>query len=172
MTENFTTSPEPFRVRRFETQDREAVLAMLPADMMHSQSCSETIDVLCNAVEGGNGAKHDVWIAEAFGRIIGSATVVRNDASLAHLQCLSVAPDVAERKEVARGLAEMAIRDAWDHGYLKLVVHTDLPPDRFTAFLHDLGFEFSRERAIDGDHVLEFYINLYARPRPAVSQDG
>jgi hypothetical protein len=66
----------------------------------------------------------------------------------------------------------MAIADAYKRGYLKLVVHTNLPPCRLTVALHDLGFEFSRERSTGGEHVLEFYQNLYERPRPSSSQEG
>jgi hypothetical protein len=119
MNENFTTSTEPFSVRRFEARDHEAVLALWPAAVMHLQPGSDTIDVLINSVEG-----------------------------------------------------EMAIRDAWERGYLKLVVHTNLPPCRLTAALHELGFEYSQERSMGGEHVLEFYQNLYEQPRLSLSEEG
>jgi N-acetylglutamate synthase-like GNAT family acetyltransferase len=172
MHKNFTTSSEPFSVRRFEARDREAVLTLWPADLMNSLSGSEIIDVLIDSVEGAIAGTHHVWVAEAFGRVIGSAAVIRDNASLAHLRCLSVAPDFTDRHVVARALAEMAIRDAWERGYLKLVVHTNAAPSRLTAALHDLGFEFSREHSMGGEHVLEFYQNLYERPRSSLSQDG
>lgn len=165
MHENFTTSSEPFSVRRFEARDREAVLALWPEDVMHSESGSQTIDVLVNSVEDAIAGKHHVWVAEALGRIIGSAAVIPSDLSLAHLRYLYVVPEFAERQVVARGLAEMAIRDAYERGYLKLLVHSNLPPNRLAAALHELGFEFSRERETDGEHVLEFYQNLYERPQ-------
>ncbi|MDB5358553.1 MAG: hypothetical protein JWN24_5006 [Phycisphaerales bacterium] len=172
MNENFTTSTEPFSVRRFETRDHEAVLALWPAAIMHLQPDSDTIDVLINSVEGAVAGKDHMWVAEASGRIVGSAAVIRVNASLAHLRCLCVAPDFAERHVVARGLAEMAIRDAWERGYLKLVVHTNLPPCRLTAALHELGFEYSQERSMGGEHVLEFYQNLYEQPRLSLSEEG
>src|SRR6266481_3323264 len=103
--ENFTTSSEPFSVRRFEARDREAVLALWPADVMHSPPSSETVDVFINCIEGAVAGKHHVWVAEAFGRIIGSAAVIHNDASLAHLRYLCVAPVFAERQVIARDLA-------------------------------------------------------------------
>jgi N-acetylglutamate synthase-like GNAT family acetyltransferase len=134
---------------------------------MHSEPASQTIDVLINSVDGAIDGKHQVWVAEAFARIIGSAAVISDSASLAHLRYLCVAPDVTERDVVARTLAETAIRDAWERGYLKLLVHTSSPPDRPAAFLHQLGFEFSREHSSGGERVLEFYLNLYERPRPA-----
>jgi|SRR5271156_4990973 len=172
MNENFTTSSEPFSVRRFEAQDREAVLALWPVAVKYSQAGSETIDGLINSVEGATAGKHHMWVAEAFGRIVGSVAVICNDASLAHLRYLCITPDFVEPRVVARGLAEIAIKDAWERGYLKLVVHTDSPPSQPTAFLHDLGFEFSRERWMGREHVLEFYQNLYERPRPSLSQEG
>jgi N-acetylglutamate synthase-like GNAT family acetyltransferase len=172
MNENFTASTEAFLVRRFESRDREAVLALWPAAVMQLQPRSDTLDVLIHSVEGAIAGKDQVWVAEASGRIIGSAAVICTNASLAHLRCLCVAPDVAERHVVARGLAELAIRDAYKRGYLKLVVHTEFPPNRLTAALHDLGFEFSRERSTSEEHVLEFYQNLYEQPRPSVSERG
>ena len=35
---------------------------------------------------------------------------------------------------------------------------------RVAAYCHQLGFELSRTRELDGVHVLEFYLNLYERP--------
>jgi hypothetical protein len=67
---------------------------------------------------------------------------------------------------------EMAIRDVWECGCVKLVLHTDLPPNRLTTTFHDLGVEFSRQRALGTEHVLEFYQNLYERPRRLQSRDG
>jgi N-acetylglutamate synthase-like GNAT family acetyltransferase len=172
MNETFTTSSEPFSVRRFELRDHDGVLALWPAAVMHFQSDADTFDVLIDSVEGAAAGKDHVWVAEAYGRIIGSAAVIPVNVSQAHLRCLCVAPNVAERDVVARGLAEMAIRDAYKRGYLKLVVHTNLPPCRLTVALHDLGFEFSRERSTGGEHVLEFYQNLYEWPRRSLSQEG
>jgi N-acetylglutamate synthase-like GNAT family acetyltransferase len=128
--------------------------------------------VFINCIAGAIAGKHHLWVAEAFGRIIGSAAVLHNDDSLAHLRYLCVAPDLAERPVIAMGLAERAIRDAYERGYLKLVVHSNLPPNRLATVLHDLGFEFSRERETGGEHMLEFYQNLYEQPQSSLSQEG
>ena len=67
----------------------------------------------------------------------------------------------------------MAIRDTWQRGYLKLVIHTHTPPSWLTAaFLHDLRFAFSQERWMGPEHVLEFYLNLYEQPGPPLSHWG
>ena len=161
---------ESFLVRRFERRDHEAVLGLWPAGVMHLQPGADAFDVLMHAVEGAIAGKDHLWVAEASGQIIGTAAVISVNDSLAHLRCLCVAADVADRHFVARSLAELAIQDAYKRGYLKLVVHTDLPPCRLTAALHDLGFEFSRERSMHGEHVLEFYQNLYEPPRGAIAK--
>jgi hypothetical protein len=124
MHENFITSSDPFSVRRFEANNRDAVLALWPADVIDWPPGPENIDVLISSVGGAIAGKHHVWVAEAYGRITGSAAVIHNGASLAHLQFLCVASDFTDGHVIARGLAETAIRD-----------------------------------------VLEFYQNLYERPR-------
>jgi N-acetylglutamate synthase-like GNAT family acetyltransferase len=174
MNENFTTSSEPFSVRRFEMRDREAVLALWPATVVtQAQPDLQTIQLMIDSVEGAIAGKDHLWVAEARGRIIGSVAVIRDTASLAHLRCLCVASDIVDRHAVARGLARTAITDAWDRGYLKLVVHTDFPSSRLTTvILHNLGFEFSRESSLGGEHVLEFYQNFYELPRQSLTQDG
>jgi hypothetical protein len=123
--------------------------------------------------EGGELAgNHLIWVAEAFGRTVGSATVTHNDPSVAHLRSLCVAPDFASPPAVAKALAETAIREVYERGYLKLVVHTDLLSGRLTPALHNLGFEFSREHLIDGERVVEFYRNLYERPQLSLAFAG
>jgi hypothetical protein len=169
MDENFVSPSHLFSVRPFEARDREAVFGLWPAEVMHLPPGSQTVDVLNNSVEGAIAGKHHVWVAESSARIIGSAAVISDDPVLAHLRYLCVAPDVTARDVVVRTLAETAIRDAWERGYLKLLVHTNSPPGQPAAFLHELGFEFSRERSRGGEHVLEFYLNLYELPRPSSS---
>lgn len=171
MSENFTTPCDPFAVRRFEHRDRQAVLALWPAAVMHLQPGLEPLSVLTHAIAGTLTGKHHLWVAEAAGRIIGATAVIRIDATQAHLNCLCVIPDWAQRQAVANHLADTAIRDAWERGYLKLVVHTPASPGQLAAILHELGFEFSRERAMGTEHVLEFYRNLYERPRYLQARD-
>jgi L-amino acid N-acyltransferase YncA len=139
---------------------------------MHAQPDVETLDVLINSVEGAIAGIHHVWVAEAGGRIIGATVVIPSNASLAHLRFIFVTPDFTDRFAVTMDLVQTAIRDARERGYLKLVVHTDSPPSRLAIRLHDLGFEFSRERSVSGEHVLEFYQNLYERSRPLLPQEG
>jgi hypothetical protein len=41
-----------------------------------------------------------------------------------------------------------------------------LDDKRAMTLLHRLGFEFSRSRDLSGRHLLEFYADLYATPKP------
>jgi hypothetical protein len=172
MNQNFNASSEPFSVRRFEAKDHPAVLALWRTAEMRLRPVSDASDVLIEPSEGDLPANHLIWVAEASGRTVGSATVIHNNPSVAYLRSLCVAPDLASPPAVARALAETAIREVYERGYLKLVVHADLRSGRLTPVLHDLGFEFSREHLFDGEHVIEFYRNLYERPQLSLVHDG
>jgi len=167
MNEDFLASSELVSVRLFEPRDREAVIALLAAGVMHSHSAKPEVDLnlIIRGMATASCGKHRLWVSESFGRITGSTLVVSDDSLLAHLKCICVAREIAEPLAVARALAGRAIRDAWECGYIKLVVHTDLALDRLAAMFRELGFEFIRERAAGTDRVLEFYQNLYERPR-------
>ena len=170
MFQNVITSFENFSVKPFEARHREAVLALWPESEMLSQPGSDTVETLIDSVDRAIAGKLHMWVAKACRRVIGWVAVIPDNDWLAHLRHLCVVPDLAERIVVARGLAETAIRQARERGYLKLVVHTDLPPGRLATKLHELGFEFSREHSKGGEHVLEFYQNLYELPELSLSQ--
>jgi hypothetical protein len=172
MNQNFNASIEPFAVRRFEAKDHPEVLALWRTAQMRLQPVSDTIDVLIKPGEGDVAGNHFIWVAESSGRTVGSATVIHDNPSVANLRFVYVAPDFASPPAVAKALAETAIREVYDRGFLKLVVHTNSPSSRLNPALHDLGFEFSRERLIDGERVIEFYRNLYERPYLPPAHEG
>ena len=165
MSQDFNASIEPFAVRRFEAKDHSAIMALWRTAQTRLQPVSDRMEVLITPGEGEVPGNYFIWVAEASGRTVGSATVIQNNPSVANLRFLYVAPDVASPPAVARALAETAIREVYERGFLKLVVHTDLPSGKLNPALHDLGFEFARERRIDGERVIEFYRNLYERPQ-------
>lgn len=171
MNQIFKASSELFSVRRFEAKDHPAVLALWRTAEMRLRPASDASDLLMKPSEGETTDSHLIWVAEAAGRTVGSATVIHNNASVAHLRSLRVAPDVASPPAVARALAETAIREVYERGYLKLVVHADLPSGKLTPALHSLGFEFSRERLFGGELVIEFYRNLYEQPQRLLAQE-
>ena len=84
---------------------------------------------------------------------------------MAHLIYLQVTGVGVNRQRAAKALAEIAIRDAWEGGYLKLVVHAPIPTNHVIEYMHELGFEFARILSSGGQRVIEFYRNLYEPPR-------
>jgi N-acetylglutamate synthase-like GNAT family acetyltransferase len=105
------------------------------------------------------------WIAEAQGEVIAMIGVREDERQIAHVRRLRVDPKCGDslRGELARILIRTAAEHAREHEHLKLVLHTPFNDEEAAAFLHQLGFEFTRARELDGRHQLEFYLNLYER---------
>ncbi|HEY2584667.1 MAG TPA: GNAT family N-acetyltransferase [Tepidisphaeraceae bacterium] len=153
------------RVRPFEIGDLRRWFesdAPVPADGRADAAPSEVVRTLFDFEFAGT---TNAWIVESAGRLIGMAVVLIESDALAHLKHLWIARGVTDHPNVARALAETAIRHAWEGGCLKLVVHTALPASRLILPMHELGFEFAGARSNGGEAVVEFYRNLYERPR-------
>jgi N-acetylglutamate synthase-like GNAT family acetyltransferase len=152
-----------FMVRSFHTDDRTQILRLHAA-----LAASDSVDCDCAAnidrIEENyfRRPQDHFWVAEAHGEVVGTVAI-RVHEDTAHLSCLRAADD-SSRHAVRRGLVQIAARHAHHHGCLKLVVHAQVDVGRAAEFLHRLGFEFSREREVDNEPVLEFYLNLYDRP--------
>ena len=109
-------------------------------------------------------------VAEAQGRVIGTVAVVEASPDVGQIHWLRVDPRWQADMTVARRLAGAAVRHAREVGLLKLAVHAPAEAEeRVAAYYHELGFEFSRARDVEGVHVMEFYVNLYDRPQPRES---
>jgi hypothetical protein len=172
--QNVTGRPVPteaFSVRLFEPADRAGVLALYPIDDVQAEPAAETVETIAELIDRAQVGGHRLWVAAAEGRVIGSVALVRCSPELAHVRAMNVASGVAERDPVARRLGETAIADAWDQGFLKLVVHTPRSGAELKDAFHRVSFELSKERWIDGKHMLEFYQNIYQRPSTA-APDG
>lgn len=111
------------------------------------------------------------WVAEIDGQVIGSIAITEHDKQIGHVRRLRVDPGwkTPHGSEIARILIRKATHHAREHDCLKLVLHTPVDDDRAIAFLHQLGFEYTRTRQLRGRHLLEFYIDLYARTDRSVS---
>ena len=67
-------------------------------------------------------------------------------------------------------LVRAAAEHAQNTGLLKLAMHAPANVEgTVTAHYQQLGFVFSRTREVDGVHVLEYYLNLYEKPKPTQS---
>jgi hypothetical protein len=152
-------------VRPMEPRDLADALEMFPGALMHlhsnpSLACAEP-SFLREVFSG----RQSAWVAEAEDRLIGMAVLSIDNHMLARLTYLHVACEGPHHGPAARALAEIAIRKAWDAGYLKLIVHTPIPESHLIEYMHELGFEFTRTHCSGSERVVEFYRNLYEPPR-------
>jgi N-acetylglutamate synthase-like GNAT family acetyltransferase len=102
------------------------------------------------------------WIAEAGGSVIGTIAIAEDNQCVMHLRRLRVTPSWQAETRVASGLIKTAIAHARLHGCLKLVFHTALDGPRAIQLLDGLGLQFSRILDRSGQHLIEFYDDLYA----------
>ena len=157
-------SEETFVIRSFRAEDREQVAALHREGVAASLCCDCTMDIQ-NIEQTYFGRKHGhFWVAECDGKLIGTLALLLEEEEVAHLHCLRISNEWSDPHGVRRRLVQAAATHARDHGSLKLVLHANLNETRAAAFLHRLGFEFSRHREVDGQPALEFYLNLYQRP--------
>jgi len=114
MNENFTTSSEPFSVRRFEAQDREAVLALWPSDIMHPQPGLETIDVLISSVAGAIAGMALVYVAPPLFAIFARGAAQAAGAVAWAMMAIALAPMLRlYRRPLISGFALPAIAAAY-----------------------------------------------------------
>jgi hypothetical protein len=116
--------------------------------------------------------RQSAWVAEAEDRLIGMAVLSIESRILARLTYLHVAGDGFQHAPAAKALANIAIREAWNGGYLKLAVHTHIPASHVIEYMHELGFEFARTHSSSSERVVEFYRNLYEPLRDSSSGAG
>jgi N-acetylglutamate synthase-like GNAT family acetyltransferase len=155
--------PGMFSVRVAKAADRPKILSLYPHGL-NQVAGPETLHWISQLINAPDPNPNRFWIAETDDRLIGCVILSKADANVAHLfgLCVEFASDA--REAVLKRLGETAVADAWESGYLKLVIHTDHSPEKLSGALHQLSFEFSREAWLDGTHVLEFYQDIYHRP--------
>jgi N-acetylglutamate synthase-like GNAT family acetyltransferase len=161
-------------VRSYRASDREGVARLYREGSEASLCCGCAVSIE-EIEEDFLGRPQDhFWVAEiledgaegAHRRIVGGVAMRVEADEVAHLHCLQIAGDVQDEEHlVRRRLVQMGAAHARNHGSLKLVLHAKVVAEKAAAFLHRLGFEFSRHREErDGSAALEFYLNLYQRP--------
>ena len=92
-----------------------------------------------------------LWVAEARNCVVGTVALSEDDARVAHLRRLRVAPLWQLDSRVAIGLIKTAVNHARFHGCMKLVFHTSLDSQRVVELLQSLGFQFARIRTSRGN---------------------
>jgi N-acetylglutamate synthase-like GNAT family acetyltransferase len=156
---------EGISVRPYAPADRAEVERLLTQGLLPGHVDYESREA--ERIRGSFGSERERFlVAEAGGRVVGTVAVVEGSPDVAHLYWLRVEPEWQPRFTVARRLSLAAAAHAREVGLLKLVVQAPADAEqRVASYYHELGFEFSRSREIDGRHVLEFYLNLYERPQ-------
>lgn len=165
MKDRGTSDYESLRVRPLEAGDLMDALEMFPGAIMHLHPVPSTAGAKRGLSKGVVSGRQRAWVAEAEDQLIGMAVLSCDSQTLARLTYLNVSGAGSHYASAARALAEIAIREAWDGGYLKLVVHTQIPAGHFIEYMHELGFEFARTHSSGSERVVEFYRNLYEPPR-------
>jgi N-acetylglutamate synthase-like GNAT family acetyltransferase len=170
MKDQSTADDETLRVRRLEARDLQNAGEKFPGAMVHIHA--GPADSMHSFFEGVASRRQNAWVAEADGRLIGMAVVSIENQTLARLMYLHVADDSVNHERAAKSLAAIAIREAWEEGYLKLVVHTKIPANNVIDYMHELGFEFGRTQSSGSQRIIEFYRNLYQIPQEPFPEIG
>jgi len=153
-----------FLVRSFRASDRQKVLSLhASATPVASVPCDCTANIDRIQEIYLRHPRNHFWVADAHGEILGTVGIGVQDEEVAHLHCLR-AVDNPISNLVRKGLVQVAANHAHLHGCLKLILHAQVDVGRAAEFLHRLGFQFSRQREVDAQSVLEFYLNLYEQP--------
>jgi len=160
-----------FSVRVAKAADRHNILSLYPHGLTQAAG-TDTLHFISQLINAPDPNPNRILIAEMDDRLIGCVILSKADSNVAHLFGLCVESKSEARDAVLKRLGETAVADAWEAGYLKLVIHTDHPPEKLSGTLHQLSFEFSREAWLDGTHVLEFYQDIYHRPDSPVDVDN
>ncbi len=105
------------------------------------------------------------WVAETGGQVIGTVAVIKDAPLIARVRRLRVDPAWRDTALPAR-LLQTAVEFCRTHGYLKVVLDTHLEPAKALRLLDGDGLLHGRSRPVaGGKQVLEFYVDLYRRPR-------
>ena len=172
MKDQSTTDYEALRVRPLEPRDLTDAGEMFPGALMRLDTVPSVAEAQPSFLQQVFSGRQSAWVAEMEDRLIGMAVLSIEDQTLARLTYLHVAGDGPQHGPTARALAEVAIREAWNGGFLKLVVHTGIPAIHVIEYMHELGFEFARTHVSGSERVVEFYRNLYEPPRHPSSGVG
>jgi len=154
-----------FLVRSFQPDDQPEVWRLYHRGLLagHVDPYDPAAD-LDRIEEFYIGSPHrHFWVAEAFGKVVGTVAIAEEEDGVAHLRRLRVAPEWQDKSHVAVGLIKTATAHAREHGALKLIFHTPVDDTRAKDLLGRLGFHFARIREINGRQLLEFYVDLYER---------
>lgn len=153
-----------FSIRSFQPMDRADVLHLYEHGLLGGRLTSSdgAADLVYIERTYFSRSQDHFWVAQAKSSVIGTIAVSEDDQQIMNLRRLRVAPLWQVDARVASGLVKTAIQHARIHGCLKLVFHTSLEGPRAVELLDGLGLQLSKIRHKEGQHLIEFYDDLYA----------
>ena len=103
------------------------------------------------------------WVAQYEGQIIGMVGVQKTADNAAEIRRLRVGENF-RRLGVGTLLMEQALSFCQRHGYLKIILDVRIERGPAIALFGKFGFQLARTRDIDGQKLLDFYLDLYREP--------
>jgi len=167
-------SIEAIRVRPLASRDLSAIAPLLtlaaasglstPPPVLRDESTSDDLP----ADDDPSALEHDeYWLAEysrnGDSQIVGFALLHHVDRQRAAIRALWV-DERHRRMGVGKRLLEGTVVHCQRAGYLKLVLELPFSLEKMVPLFGRLGFSFARRRAINGNTLLEFYLDLYREP--------
>lgn len=109
--------------------------------------------------------RHHLWVAEVDQRVVGMVAVISDEDHTAEVRRLRVHSEF-QKGQIAGALVEHAIAHCKHHGFLKVRLDTRFEKDAAMDIFDRIGFQHTRSRTVNGQELLEFYLDLYRQERP------
>lgn len=152
-------------VRSWQPADNAAVADLFWRGRLGGQSHDRTLPAdLCEiAAHYFDRPQDHFWVAVADDRVVGCLAVVGGAPHVASLRRLRVDPAWQQQPVVER-LLQAAVEHCRAHCILKVLLQTPIDSQQAIALLEGLGLQASRRHS-HNDEPVEFYLNLYVKPR-------
>jgi hypothetical protein len=155
---------EDFSIRCFKVADFPDVIHLYQHGLLggHLDPTDHAVDMADIEKAYFRRPQDHFWVAQAKSEVIGTIAISEDAQRVMHLRRLRVAPFWQLERRVAAELVRTAIIHARHYGCLKLVFHTSLDSETAVELLDGLGLQLSKIRIREGQHLIEFYQDLYA----------
>ena len=161
-----TLEPGGVRVRLAAAGDHATVRKLFTAGLLEGQvrdsDTGADIENLQDAYFSDDG-ESAFWVAETDTEVIGMIGVQKTGESAAEIRRLRVLEN-SRRQGVGTALMEKALSFCQRHGYLKIILDVRIERSPAIGLFGKFGFQLARTRDIDGQKLLDFYLDLYREP--------
>lgn len=163
---NHPSADDDIVVRPATPADRQAAWSLFEIDP-GSEEVDDPGDDLTDLTrvylsEGGGSC---FWVADRPETgIVGMVGIERRGEHEAIMRRLRVHPEWRHRG-IGHRLVERALRFCSDRGYIKVILHAEGNHKPAIRLFEEFGFQLNRTKVVDGHEVIDFYMDLYRRPR-------